>query len=165
MQSHKTTSESQTIPNATHPSTRVNRSSNDPFKSSARQPEVWTAEAVSNRFEDAAVTARRLPSAKVQGYFNAWPTIVRCQWEMLATDERVICRFPPTPKDVEQMLEVMLWVQWLEVEQRHLVWMRAKRYGWRDICTRFGVCRTTAWQHWQKSLQLVAQKLNDSRKK
>ena len=165
MQSHKTTSESQTIPIATHPSNRVNRSSSDPFKSSARQPEVWTAETVANRFEDAAVTARRLPSAKVQGYFNAWPTIVRCQWEMLATDERVVCRFPPTPKDVEQMLEVMLWVQWLEVEQRHLVWMRAKRYGWRDICTRFGVCRTTAWQHWQKSLQLVAQKLNDSRKK
>jgi predicted DNA-binding protein (UPF0251 family) len=84
---------------------------------------------------------------------------------MLATDERVVCRFPPSPKDVEQMLEVMLWVQWLEVEQRHLVWMRAKRYGWRDICTRFGVCRTTAWQNWQKSIQLVAQKLNDSRKK
>jgi len=126
---------------------------------------VWTAETIANRFEDAAVTARRLPSANVQGYFNAWPTIVRCQWEMLATDERVVCRFPPSPKDVEDMLEVMLWVQWLEVEQRHLVWMRAKRYGWRDICTRFGVCRTTAWQHWQKSIQLVAQKLNDSRKK
>jgi len=135
------------------------------FNRSAMPVGAWTADAVAARFEDAAVTARRLPSANVQGYFNAWPTIVRCQWEMLATDERVVCRFPPTPKDVEDMLEVMLWVQWLEVEQRHLVWMRAKRYGWRDICTRFGMCRTTAWQHWQKSLQLVTQKLNDSRKK
>ncbi|MBE0474812.1 DUF6362 family protein [Rhodoferax sp.] len=119
---------------------------------------------MANRFEDAAVTARRLPSANVQGYFNAWPTIVRCQWELLARDERVVCRFPPTPQDVQDMLEVMLWVQWLEVPQRHLVWMRAKRYGWRDICTRFGMCRTTAWQHWQKSLQLIADKLNASRK-
>jgi hypothetical protein len=125
----------------------------------------WTADDVANRFEDAAATARRLPSANVQGYFNAWPTIVRCQWEMLATDERVVCRFPPSPKDVEQMLEVMLWVQWLEVEQRHLVWMRAKRYGWRDICTRFAIGRSTAWRHWNQAMALMAEKLNDSRKK
>lgn len=35
------------------------------------------------------------------------------------------------------MLEVMRWVLWLEEEQRHLVWMRAKRYGWREIGIRF----------------------------
>lgn len=122
---------------------------------------TWTVDALSARFESAAVTARRLPSAKVQGYFNAWPTIVRSQWEALAAaDERVLCRFPPSPKDVEQMLEVMLWVQWLEVEQRHLVWMRAKRYGWRDICTRFGFDRTTGWRHWHKAMELMAEKLN-----
>jgi hypothetical protein len=126
---------------------------------------TWTADAVAVRFQDAATTARRLPSAKVQGYFNAWPDIVRCQWEVLAADERVVCRFPPTPKDVEQMLEVMRWVQWIEVEQRHLVWMRAKHYGWREICTRFGMCRTTAWQRWQQAMQLVAEQLNESLKK
>jgi len=122
----------------------------------------WTPDDVANRFEDAAATARRLPSANVQGYFNAWPTIVRCQWEMLATDERVVCRFPPSPKDVEDMLEVMLWVQWLEVEQRHLVWMRAKRYGWREISIRFACCTKTAQRHWQQALQLMVDHLNES---
>ena len=116
MQRVKTTPESLAMPVATSIVNNTNCSPKDLFEPSCGQPGVWTAEAVANRFEDAAVTARRLPSAKVQGYFNAWPTIVRCQWEMLATDERVVCRFPPTPKDVEQMLEVMLWVQWLEVE-------------------------------------------------
>ncbi len=54
---------------------------------------TWTPDDVANRFEDAAVTARRLPSANVQGYFNAWPTIVRSQWEALAAaDDRVLCR-------------------------------------------------------------------------
>jgi hypothetical protein len=125
----------------------------------------WTPDDVANRFEDAAVTARRLPSANVQGYSNAWPTIVRSQWEMLATDEREVCRFPPSPKDVEQMLEVMLWVQWLEVERRHLVWMRAKRYGWREICTRFAIGRSTAWRHWTQSMELMAEKLNHSSRK
>jgi hypothetical protein len=54
------------------------------------------------------------------------------------------------------MLETMKWVQWLEVEQRHLVWMRAKRYGWRDITIRFACDRTTAWRRWQRALQTVA---------
>ena len=120
----------------------------------------WTTEDVANRFKDAAVTARRLPSANVQGYFNAWPTIVRCQWELLATEDRPVLRIPPSPKDIDDMLEVMRWVQWLEVEQRHLVWMRANRYGWRDICARFGMGRTSAWQLWHKCLKLLSERLN-----
>ena len=59
------------------------------------------------------------------------------------------------------MLETMRWVQWLEVEQRHLVWMRAKRYGWRDITIRFACNRTTAWRRWQRALETVAANLND----
>ena len=120
----------------------------------------WTPETIANRFVDAALTARRLPSANVQGYFNAWPTIVRCQWELLATEDRPVLRIPPSPKDIDDMLEVMRWVQWLEVEQRHLVWMRANRYGWRDICARFGMGRTSAWQLWQKCLELLSERLN-----
>jgi hypothetical protein len=47
----------------------------------------------------------------------------------------------PDPKAIDRMLEVMRWVQWLEVEPRHLVWMRAQR-------------------HWQWALQTVADGLN-----
>jgi len=36
----------------------------------------------------------------------------------------------------------MRWVQWLEEEQRHLVWMRAKRYDWHTIGRRFAVTET-----------------------
>ena len=125
----------------------------------------WCVDTVAARLQDAASTARRLPPVRVQGYFNVWPSIVRSEWERMSADDRPRHYFPPAPADIDRMLEVMRWVQWLEVEQRHLVWMRANRYGWRDICTRFGMCRTTAWQHWQKSMQLVAQKLNDSIKK
>jgi len=44
------------------------------------------------------------------------------------------------------MLETMRWVLWLEEEERHLVWIRAERRRWRDICERFGCDRTTAWR-------------------
>ena len=38
---------------------------------------TWTADDVADHFEEAFRTLRKLPPAKVQGYFNAWPQIVR----------------------------------------------------------------------------------------
>ena len=46
---------------------------------------------------------------------------------MLA-DEKEYRPFPPSPDAIDRMLETMRWGQWLEVEQRHLVWMQAKHY-------------------------------------
>ena len=120
----------------------------------------WSNDVVADRFTEAARTARRLPPVRVQGYFSVWPAFVRTEYERLAGEDRPRIRFAPTPAEVDQMLEVMRWVQWLEVEQRHLVWMRAKRYGWRDITIRFACDRTTAWRRWQKALEIVATNLN-----
>lgn len=120
----------------------------------------WTIEAVAARFAEAAHTGRRLPAVRVQGYFNTWPTVVRQEWEALAADERSYKPLPPSPQAIDRMLETMRWVQWLEVEQRHLVWMRAQRYPWRDITSRFGCDRTTAWRRWQRALEVVAARLN-----
>ncbi len=38
--------------------------------------EVWTVEAVAERFVDAARTARRLPRVAVQGYASTWPIVI-----------------------------------------------------------------------------------------
>ena len=121
---------------------------------------TWTIEDVAARFEDAATTGRRLPPVRVQGYFNCWPAFVRTEWEAFAADEKVYRPFPPSPEALDRMLETMRWVQCLEVEQRHLVWMRAKRYGWRDITIRFACDRTTAWRRWQRALETVTTMLN-----
>ena len=50
------------------------------------------------------------------------------------------------------MLETMRWVLWLEEEQRHLVWMRAERWGWKDIAGAVGCDRNTARRRWQRAL-------------
>ena len=120
----------------------------------------WTVDDVAERFAEAAETGRRLPRLNVQGYFNVWPAFVRDEWEADTEEEHHYHPVPPSPKAIERMLEVMRWVQWLEVEQRHLVWMRAKQYGWKDISRRFACNRTTAWRRWQKALQGVVQYLN-----
>lgn len=123
----------------------------------------WTIDNVAERFEEAATTGRRLPPVRVQGYFNAWPAFVRKEWEAFAANEHTYRPFPPSPEAIDRMLESMRWVQWLEEEQRHLVWMRAKKYGWREICIRFACDRTTAWRHWRKALGIVVSRLNERR--
>ncbi len=121
--------------------------------------EPWTIEAVADRFTEAARTARRLPRMATLGYAQTWPIIV-LPGETYPDPVRVYRLPPPSPRDVEQMLEVMRWVQLLELEERHLVWMRAKRYDWVEISKRFACDRTTAWRRWKRDMQVVADRLN-----
>ena len=122
----------------------------------------WTLDDVAARFSEAAETGRRLTRVKVQGYFNVWPAIAREVWESSPDDEHDYRPLPPTPQAIDRMMEAMHWVQWLEVDQRHLVWMRAREYEWKDICRRFGCERTTAWRRWKRALEIVAAELNNS---
>ena len=131
------------------------------FDTPVKQHDVaWTLDDVSARFFEAAITARRLPPVRVQGYFNTWPAFARSEWEAYSADERVCRSFPPSPEEVDRMLETMKWVLWLDVDARHLVWMRAKRYGWREIAIRFACCTKTAQRHWQTALDHVTTNLN-----
>ena len=123
----------------------------------------WTIDDVASRFADAAETGRRLSPVRVQGYFSVWPAFVRKEWEGYADRDYQYRPLPPTHEAVDRMLEAMRWVQWLEEEQRHLIWMRAKHYEWKFICRRFGCDRTTAWRRWQKALQTVVDHLNAAR--
>jgi len=125
-----------------------------------RPDRVWTIEEVAAWFHEAALTSHRLPPARVMGYFNSWPPIKRESWEVLAAAEPLQRPIPPSPEQVDRMLEAMHCIQCLEVEQRHLVWMRAEGYRWRDIASRFGCNRTTAWRRWQSALQTVLQGLH-----
>ena len=120
----------------------------------------WTAEDVAARFAEAAETAHKLPRVRPGGYFNPWMTLAMHVPERYPDPERLYRPMPPSPQAVERMLETMRWVQWLEVEQRHLVWMRAKRYGWREIAIRFACCTKTAQRHWQTALDHVVDQLN-----
>ena len=117
------------------------------------------SEIVAHRLIEAAHTARRLPPVRVQGYFNVWPEFVRTPYERMAGDEPEPLHIAPAPQDVEQMLEVMRWMQWLELEQRHLVWMRAERYRWEDIGKRFGCCSRTAQRRWNGAIRAIEIKL------
>ncbi len=120
----------------------------------------WTVEQVANRFAEAAWTAHRLPRMGPRGYFNPWMTTAFQVPDRYPDPERLYRPLPPSPQDVERMLEAMRSVQWLEVEQRHLVWMRANRYEWQQIGRRFACDRNTAARRWKRLMELIAWRLN-----
>ena len=120
----------------------------------------WTTDDVAARFAEAAETGRRLPRVRVQGYFNVWPAFVRDGWEGFDDKDYEYRPLPPTPEAIERMLETMRWMQWLEVEQRHLVWMRSNRYRWEQIGRRFACAARTAQRRYDAAIHLVTLHLN-----
>ena len=115
----------------------------------------WNPETVAMRLQEAAKTAHRLPPVLVQGYFNLWPPFARTEFERLSMEAPSPIRFPPSPREVERMLEVMGWMLWIEVEARKLLWMRAERHRWTDIARRFGYSPRTAQRHWNGSVHIL----------
>ena len=124
-------------------------------------PDTWTAHDVAERFEEAAMTLRRLPPVKVQGYFSTWPPIIRTVAE-LWHEERLPRRLgPPSAEAISRMEHTIQWVCWLSDEEaRRLVWLRAEKVRWREICDHFCCGRTKAWQMWVMALLTIATRLN-----
>lgn len=120
---------------------------------------MWTVEQVAARFEEAARTIDRLPAVRVQGYFNCWPKIRRERWERLYLDDKQH-RFPPDPRALDRLDETMGWLVHLDVESRHLIWLRAGNAPWKSICAQLGCDRSTAWRRWQRALTHLAVLLN-----
>jgi len=114
---------------------------------------------VEDRIRDAARTLRRLPEERVQGYFSTWPKIKRDEMEILQMEKEPM-RIRPSSDDITQMEEVLfVWLRWLEVDERKLVWQRAERVRWKLICAQFGVGRTKAWEMYKCALGKIAARI------
>jgi len=126
-----------------------------------REIKKWTVTDVADRFEEAAATLKRMPPVKGQGYFNAWPEVVRTVMEQLQAD-RLPMRLGPPPADaISRMEETIEWIFFLEDEdERRLIWLRAERVVWKRICWRIGCGRTKAWQMWTVALLRIVTRLN-----
>lgn len=114
---------------------------------------------VEERIHDAARTLRRLPEERVQGYFSTWPKIKRDEMEILQMEKEPM-RIRPSMDDITEMEEVLfVWLRWLEVDERKLVWQRAERVRWKLICAQFGVGRTKAWEMYKCALGKIAARI------
>lgn len=120
---------------------------------------TWTADDVADHFEDAFRTLRKLPPVRVQGYFNAWPQIVRSEKEILAMEPQPM-RVWPSTSAITRLEQTFDWVLWIGEDERRLIWGRAARRPWKEISGELGVDRTTAWRRWQMALAKIADRLN-----
>jgi hypothetical protein len=123
----------------------------------------WTPELVEERFVEAADVMRRLPSVRVPGYFNTWPSALVEFADRVGQQPEPMRLPPPSPAAISRMEEALGWLRWLEAEDAKLVWARADRTPWKAICWQSGIARATAHRRWQYGLSLIAWRLNGRR--
>jgi hypothetical protein len=117
---------------------------------------------IEDRFEEAALTLRRLPNppgSGPEGYGSSWPEYVHDAKHAYGYHEARM-RVVPSAKDIERMEECIEWLRLVEASEGRIIWLRAERVRWRQICIRMGCVRSTAWRRWAASLITIANDLN-----
>jgi hypothetical protein len=122
----------------------------------------WTTAQVQDRLELAADVFAQLPAVKPQGYFNAWPEYFHSFADQVGQEPQM--RRPrPSPRQITEAEEAMLWLRWLEKDDARLVWLRANRTAWKPICWELGISRATANRRWQYGIAVIVWRLNGRR--
>jgi hypothetical protein len=122
----------------------------------------WTTAQVQDRLELAADVFAQLPTVKPQGYFNAWPEYFHSFADQVGQEPQM-GRPRPSPRQITEAEEAMLWLRWLEKDDARLVWLRANRTAWKPICWELGISRATANRRWQYGIAVIVWRLNGRR--
>ncbi|MFT7595605.1 MAG: hypothetical protein ACI8R4_002934 [Paracoccaceae bacterium] len=119
----------------------------------------WTITRVQDRLELAADVMRQMPGVMPKGYARIWP-----EYEYSFSDqvgqEPSMKRPRPSPREITQAEEALLWLRWLEKDDARLVWLRANGTPWKPICWELGVSRPTANRRLEYGLAVIAWRLN-----
>lgn len=122
----------------------------------------WTTAQVQDRLELAAGVMRQMPGVMPQGFFNAWPEYFHSFADKVGQEPQM--RRPrPSPRQITQAEEAMLWLRWLEKDDARLVWLRANGTPWKPICWELGISRATANRRWQYGVAVIVWRLNGKR--
>jgi hypothetical protein len=66
----------------------------------------------------------------------------------------------PSPRQITEAEEALLWLRWLEKDDARIVWLRANRTPWKKIGRELGLSRPAANRHWQYGIALITSRLN-----
>jgi hypothetical protein len=121
--------------------------------------QTWTADAVADHFEEAFRTLRKLPPVQARGYASNWPTIQRSAKEIAAMEPEPM-RVLPSASAISRLEQTADWMLWIDIPERKLIWSRAARLPWKQICGEMGCDRTTAWRRHQLALTKIAARLS-----
>jgi len=127
-----------------------------------RQQGGFTASEIAERMESAALTLRRLPNppgSGPKGYGRSWPEYAQDPKDAYGYHEARM-RVWPSPGDISAMEECFDWLRLVSPESAKIIWMRAERHPWREICIEAGCVRQTAWRRWVAALATITKKVN-----
>ena len=120
---------------------------------------IWTEEMVIRAFEEAIRTLKKLPSNKVQGYFNGWPEIIYKEIEILRMDQKPL-KLRATAEEISRLEKTCTWINFIEsIDDRKIIWLRAIKAPWQLICNQFGISRATANRKWKNAILTITHKL------
>ncbi len=121
---------------------------------------MLTINELRDRYREAWLVARRVPSGINLGHASYWPEFNPNRWEVYHSEDARIKSAPPSSDAVDRMVECMRWLRWLSEEERELVWLRAGGLSWRDIAKKSGLSRMTASRYWRKAMMHVILRQN-----
>ncbi len=105
-----------------------------------------------NRYWEAWLTARRLPTGIQLGHTAGWPEMIYEQREQVRRAEREDLSVKPSQEQEERLVECINWLTPLEVSDCKLIWFLASGITWREIARRTGIPRTSIQRYWHKAL-------------
>ena len=112
-------------------------------------------------FREAIRTLKKMPSVRVQGYFNAWPEIIYTEKEIMRMDQKPRM-WRATPDAISRMERAIEWLNLLKTpEERKIVWMRANNIPWDIIKKTFGFSRVTANKKYKNAIKFITQNYPD----
>lgn len=123
---------------------------------------IWMPEEIELRLRSAAQTLRVLPRGKnsaPSSNMAAWPDIVRRVFHDTPKDLVVSAAVPPAA-EITAMDEALLWLHWLNNQERKLIWARACRVTWRKLEAVDGRSRETLRKRHHEALITIAAHLN-----
>jgi hypothetical protein len=114
---------------------------------------------VEEQLRSAIRTLKRMPPVRVQGYYSAWPEVVRDEMEILNMAKEPL-RVRPTARDIQELEQVLFdWIPSVSIDERRLLWSRAARVPWKMVCAELGVGRTKAWEMYKRTLGKIVKNL------
>lgn len=122
---------------------------------------------IEDRFEEAAITLRRLPDPPGSGpkaWGRSWPDYVHDARHAYGYGEFRV-RIVPSADEIQRMEECIEWLAWLAPDDAKLIWYRAEGQRWRQVCIKIGCVRQTAWRRWVAAILTVRNHLKSPPKR
>jgi hypothetical protein len=124
---------------------------------------LWGADEVKARLAEAAVVLRALSLGardRPLRLVSRWPDVVRQGFDAYGYSSPRLRPPAPSPAAVSRADQSVLWLLWLDGEQRRVVWARAMGIAWRRLEDMDGRSHTTLRRVERDAIDVVCRKLN-----